>query len=160
MTRQRNAATAVLGPRGCRGVAAVEFAIVVPILLLAMLACAEIGRAFVHYHTLSYATRNCARYLSEHAINGTTGVVVISPETAARVRNLAVYGNEGGTGRRVLPNFQATHVNVSSSGNVVQVAVDYPYQPMIGAVLPTFGAGDNIGLEFHMHVTVDMRAIA
>lgn len=142
------------------GVAAVEFAIVVPVLLLAMLACAEIGRAFVHYHTLSYATRNCARYLSEHAINGTTGVVVISAETAERVRNLAVYGNERGTGRRILPNLEASHVTVSSSGNDVQVAVDYPYQPMIGALLPTFGAGDDIGLDFHLNVTVAMRAIA
>ena len=38
----------VAGPRRSRGVASVEFAIAAPLLLLTLLATAEIGRALVH----------------------------------------------------------------------------------------------------------------
>ena len=41
------------GPRRARGLAAVEFVVLAPFMLFLMLAGAELGRAFVHYQTLS-----------------------------------------------------------------------------------------------------------
>lgn len=152
----------VAGPRHTRGLASVEFAIAAPLLLLTLLATAEIGRALVHYDTLSYAVRNAARYVSMNAIDGTTGVVNLTDATIARARNMAIRANRTGSGALVLPNFQADQVTIvdAGSGNIRVTAV-YPYQPMIGAVLPTFGLGPGpIPLTFTMRIAVTMRAIS
>ena len=138
-------------PRRSRGLAAVEFVITIPVLLLVMLAVAELGRAFVQYDTLSYSIRNSARFVSENAIEGTTGVVNISETVATQARNLAVFGNEGGTGDAALPGFTPGQVEVVNAGNNnVEVRAAYPYQPMIGTILPVFP----------MRITVTMRAIS
>jgi len=140
----------------------VEFAITAPVLILVMLAAAEVGRAFVHYDTLSYSIRNSARFVTEHAINGTTGVIDISAPVIEQARNLAVYGNAAGTGEAKLPNHQAIQFTVANAGNDnIRVTAIYPYQSMLGAVLPTFGFGSgSIPLTFNMRVVVTMRAIS
>jgi len=150
------------GPHGSRGVAAVEFAITAPLLILVMLATAEVGRAFVHYDTLSYSIRNSARFVTEHAINGTTGVIDISAPVIVQARNLAVFGNIAGTGRAKLPNYQTSQVAVTNAGNDnIRVTATYPYQSMLGAVLPTFGLGSgSIPLTFNLRIAVTMRAIS
>jgi Flp pilus assembly protein TadG len=140
------------GARWSRGLAAVEFVIAVPVILLVAWATAELGRAFVQYDTLSYSVRNSVRFLSENAIEGTSGVVNVSG-AAERTQNLAVYGNAGGTGDPVLPGFVVDDVQVIDAGNNrVEVRATYDYQPMIGtAVLPTL---------LTMRVVVTMRAIS
>lgn len=141
-----------VGARRSRGIAAVEFVIAVPVLLLLALAAGELGRAFVHYDTLSYSIRNSVRFLSENALAGTSGVVNISSQVATQTRNLAVYGNVGGTGESVLPGFTTSQVEVVNAGNNnVEVRAAYPYQPMIGLVLPTVVT---------MRIVVTMRAIS
>jgi Flp pilus assembly protein TadG len=148
-------------PHHSRGVAAVEFVITAPLLVFVMLATAEVGRAFVHYDTLSYSLRNSARFLTENALTGTSGVVGLSDTVVQQARNLAVFGNVVGTGQRVLPNFQTTQITVTGGGGHVQVAATYPYQPMIGSVLPTFGvAAGSIPLGFDMSIVVTMRAVS
>lgn len=148
-------------PHRSRGVAAVEFVITAPLLIFVMLATAEVGRAFVHYDTLSYSLRNSARFVTENALTGTSGVVGLSDAVVRQAQNLAVFGNVVGTGSRVLPNFQTTHVTVTGGGGLVQVAATYPYQPMIGSVLPTFGfTAGSIPLSFGMSIVVTMRAVS
>lgn len=145
-----------------RGVATVEFVICAPLLLLLLLATAEIGRAFVHYATLSYSVRHSARYVSEHAINGTTGVVTLSTTTINQARNLAVYGNILGTGPRKLPNYQVGQVQVTDAGgDNIRVVATYPYQPMLGPFLPivVYGSGPT-PFNFSMQIAVTMRAIS
>jgi Flp pilus assembly protein TadG len=150
--------------RPCRagGLAAVEFVITAPLLLFVLFACAEFGRAFVHYATLDYSIRNAARFVSEHAINGTTGVVSVSATTVTQAKNLAVYGNAGGTGSARLPNYQTGQVSVvNAGGDNIRVSASYPYQPMLGATLSTFGLGSgSIPLAFNLQVAVTMRAIS
>ena len=58
-----------------RGIATVEFAIAVPVLLLLMLVSAEVGRWLYQYNTLHKAVRDGVRYLAQEAIAGTTGVI-------------------------------------------------------------------------------------
>lgn len=149
-------------PRRARGLAAVEFVIVAPFMLFLMLAGAELGRAFVHYQTLSYLVRHSARFVSENSINGTTGVVSISALTIARARNLAVYGNIQGAGQPRLPLFQGAQVQIVDAGNDnIRVTATYPYQPMIGPILPRFGVGPGTGPGvFNMQIAVTMRAIS
>jgi hypothetical protein len=125
-----------------------------------LLACAELGRAFIHYSTLSYTIREAARFVSTDSINGTTGVVQLDAAMITQAKNLAVYGNVGGTGAPRLPSYQAGHVAVQNAGGGnIRVVATYPYQPMLGATLPTFGQG-SVTLNFNMVVAATMRAIS
>lgn len=139
-------------PRWSRGLAAVEFVIAVPVLLLVALAVTELGRAFIQYDTLSYSVRNGVRYLSEHAIAGTAGVVDVS-NAVADTQRLVVFGNIGGGGLPILPELVVDDVVVvNAGGNNVEVRATYAYRPMIGAtILPTL---------LTMRVVVTMRAIS
>lgn len=150
------------GPRRSRGLAAVEFVVTAPFVLLLLFAGAEFGRAFVQYATLSYSIRNSARFVSEHSINGTTGVVVLTPAMIAEAKNLAVFGNTAGTGNARLPNYQTGQVAVINAGNDnIRVTATYPYQPMLGPAMPTFGFGSgSIPLTFNMQIAITMRAIS
>ena len=161
MTRRKPTRVVVPVPRNQRGLAAVEFVICAPLLLLMVLGCAEIGRAFTHYTTLSHSIRDAVRFVTLGSINGTTGVVQLGNTTITQAKNLAVYGNVGGTGAPRLPRYQVTHVAVEDvGGNNIRVTVNYPYQPMIGPVLPGFGQGGAVPLNFTMVVAATMRAIS
>jgi Flp pilus assembly protein TadG len=68
-----------------RGAAAIEFAIVLPILLLLVLGLIEVGRAIWTQTTLDYAVQAAARcYAIGHAVAGATC------ETAAQTQQYAV----------------------------------------------------------------------
>lgn len=144
-----------------RGVATIEAAIAIPLLMLLMFATVEIGRAFVQYTTLATAVRQAVRHVAGEALLGTTQTVFISPALAVETRNLAVFGNTVGTGSPRLPGFSATQVTVSDAGsNNVLVSAVYPYQPLFGAQLPTFGAGEvPASMAFDMRIDVTMRAL-
>jgi Flp pilus assembly protein TadG len=162
MTATRTSLREPRGPRRSRGIAVVEFVITAPFLLLLLLAGAELGRAFVQYATLSHSIRDSARFVSDNAINGTTGVVDLDNVVITQARNLAVYGNIAGTGNAKLPNYQPAHVQVINAGNSnIRVTASYPYQPMLGITLPTIVAGTGpISQAFNMQVAVTMRAIS
>ena len=143
-----------------RGLALVEFVVTAPFVFLLLLGSAEIGRAFIHYTTLTYAVRDATRFVTTHAINGTTGVVELSDTTITQAKNVVVYGYVGGTGRARLPSLQADHVEVTDVGDSnIRVTATYPYQPMLGPILPGF-TGTPINLGFNMVVAVTMRAIS
>jgi Flp pilus assembly protein TadG len=150
-----------ISKRRSRGVATIEAAIAIPLLMLLMFATVEIGRAFVQYTTLATAVRQAARYAAGEALLGTTQTVFISPDLNAETRNLTVFGNAVGTGSPRLPGLAVTQVTVSDAGsNNVLVSAEYPYQPLFGAQLPTFGVGEGpISMAFDMRIDVTMRAL-
>ena len=75
--------------RKVRGVALVEFALVLPLLLLLSFITTEFGRALYEYNTVVKSVRNAVRFLS-----------VQTPETlTTEARNMVVYGNTAGTGQ-------------------------------------------------------------
>jgi hypothetical protein len=74
-----------------QGVALVEFAFVLPLLLVLSLVSTELGRAVYRYNTTAKAVRDAVRYLSVQTPNDQTAM--------ARARNLIVYGNVAGTGQ-------------------------------------------------------------
>lgn len=149
------------GSARSRGLAAVEFMLSVPLLLLVMFAVVEIGRALVQYDTLSYAVRSSARFVSENAIAGTSGVVEITAPVRQQAQRLAVFGNAAGSGRACLPGFETADVEVVEAGPYdVEVRAAYPYQPIVFDLLPTFGFGDAIPFAPTMRIAVTMRAIS
>jgi Flp pilus assembly protein TadG len=150
------------GPRRARGVAAVEFVVSVPLLLIVMLIAAEVGNLFVKYDTLSYSIRNSARYVSQHAFGETPGKIDLS-KAINPGKFLAVYGTDIQGDTPVLPAFSVDDVNVlDAGGGNIEVSATYTYQPLLGDLLPPIrpmleppGGGG-----FKMRVSVTMAAIS
>jgi Flp pilus assembly protein TadG len=147
-------------PRAHRGVAAVEFAVALPLLLFLMMATAELGRFMSQYDTLTKAVRDGARYLAGNALaNSTSGVVNVTAALQAATKNLVATGNVNGSGSALLPGLAAGNVTAVDLGNgYISVAVSYTYQPML-APLPTFGLTSPIALAVPMKTTVVMRPL-
>jgi Flp pilus assembly protein TadG len=143
-----------------RGIAIVETIVTLPVILFLVLLCAEITNAFVDHNTLNKATRNAVRYLAEHAIPGTTGVVDLQAGTIAETRNLLVYGTASGGGTPILPGLAAGSVQVTDTGNnVVRVSVTYTYSGILGNSLPSFSFGAESNLAINLRATASMRAL-
>ena len=134
------------------GVALIEFALILPLLLLVTFITTEFGRAFYEYNLITKSTRDAVRYLSVQAPNTHTA------ETA----NLIVYGNTSGTGAALTrsltlamvqaPVWQTTGTNPLINTVTVGVA-NYRFQPLSNSVFGiTFGP-----LNFGA-ITASMRA--
>lgn len=143
-----------------RGAAIVEAAIALPLLMFLMLASVEISRAFVQYTILADASRTAARHVAEMAMRATQRVS-ITPALITQARNLVVYGNETGAGTAMLPGLTPAQITVSDAGNNnVLVSAVYPYQPLFGVRLPTFGVTQSsITTTFNMNIAITMRAL-
>ena len=72
------------------GVALVEFALILPLLLILTFVTTEYSRALFQYNILAKSVRDAARYLSVQIPEDTTKY--------ATARNLVVYGNPSGSG--------------------------------------------------------------
>lgn len=82
------------------GVALVEFALVLPLLLLLSFTVVEFGRALYQYNIITKSVRDGVRYLS-----------VQTPNThLSEARNLIVYGNLDGTGNPLALGLSLSHV--------------------------------------------------
>lgn len=144
--------------RRARGLAMIELAIVLPVLLLLIMATAEMGRAFWQYNTLTKSVRDAARHASAGGLFGSTGVVVVTTSLRTQVQNLVVYGNTAGTGAPLLDGLSTSGVTVESPGEGdVLVRSRYSYQPIFG-YLPNFRGGGTSTL-YDFEAVVRMRAI-
>jgi len=145
-----------------RGIAMIEFAITLPVLLFLLLATAEIARAISQYNTLTKAVRDGARYAASQAAgaSGSTGLILITPQMQTAVANLVATGNSAGSGAALLPGLSAANVTVADAGNgYVSITASYSYRPMIGSTLPTFGLGQPISLAMTFNAAAVMRAL-
>src|SRR5437870_4359090 len=83
-----------------RGTAIVEFALVLPLLLLLTMITTEFGRAIYQYNTIVKSLRDATRYLS-----------VQTPNTKiTEAKNLVVFGNIAGTGSALVPGLTVAKV--------------------------------------------------
>lgn len=112
------------------GVALLEFALILPFLLLLSITAIELGRAIWQYNALTKSVRDAARYLSLQ----TPGTKI------TQARNLAVYGNLSGTGTPLAPGLSTSHVpnptwQTAGSApviNTVRVTISgYTFTPML-----------------------------
>ena len=116
-----------------KGVALVEFALIVPLLVILIFLTTEFGRAYYQYNTITKGVREAARYLSVRA----QGVGV------ANAKNIIIYGNPAGTGSPLLASLTLSNVPDpvwSSTGsypvlNTVTVSVTgFTFVPLGGNV--------------------------
>jgi Flp pilus assembly protein TadG len=122
-----------------KGAELVEFALVLPFLLLCCAGVIEFGRAYYTYNILTKAVRDGARFASAAGI---TSAGVISTATTTNVERIVVYGNIAGTGPAKLPGLTTGQVSltpntITLSEHYVTVGVAYPYAPLFGLVMPS-----------------------
>lgn len=143
-----------------RGVAAIEFAIVVPLCLFLFLAVSEFGRAIWQYNTLTRTVRDATRFAASSALQGQSQVVRIDAQLISDVGHVAAYGTPTGSTTPLLPGLAPTNFAVTDEGGgAISVTVTYPYQPLLGAVLPQVMQSGTITSAFTMRAQVTMRAI-
>lgn len=132
--------------RSQRGLAVVEFALTMPLVLFLLIATAEVGRALYQYTALTKAVRDGARFLAERSI-GASGVLNLSAADLILARNLTVFGNINGTGTPVLPGLSIGTVTANRVGTTdfVQVTASYTFDSVFSPI-PTFGYGDPISI--------------
>jgi len=128
-----------------RGVAAVEFALLLTPMILLMFGATEFGRAIYTYNTLDKTVRDAVRHLSQHG----PGDAAIQ----AGARCLAVYGNTACTGNAIAPGLTTGAVNLcdaiscagthaaqatgSGAVNLVTVTISgYSYNSLVEFVMP------------------------
>lgn len=104
----------------CDGVAMVEFAIILPLLLMLLFGITELGRALYQQNSLYKAVESGARYLarSNGTLDTNAGCAKRSSwathESAAT--KLIVYGNVAGTGTPLLPFLDDSDVTTITVG--------------------------------------------
>ena len=145
------------------GLAMVEFALSVPVLLLLMFASFEFGHFLIQYSTLNDAVRNGSRYVAGQALGGTTDTLVTGAAWSSLVTqgtNLTVFGNIAGTGTAVLPSLKIANITVTPDtvNRYITVTAAYPYQPLFGAVIPTF-IGGSLSTAYTLNISVTMSAL-
>jgi Flp pilus assembly protein TadG len=87
-----------------KGTAIVEFALILPLLLLLTIITTEFGRAIYQYNTIVKSLRDVSRYLS-----------LQTPNTKiTEARNLLVFGNIAGTGTALVPGLSLSNVATPS----------------------------------------------
>ncbi|KVC12523.1 pilus assembly protein TadG [Burkholderia diffusa] len=119
-----------------RGVAAVEFALVLMPMIVLATGVAEFGRAIYQYETLTKATRNAARYLSVF-------LPTDSSYPLAQAQCLVVYGSTtcGSAGTELVPGLTTSMVIVCDAAHTPDCA-DASDPPQF-ANLPTYDSTNN-----------------
>jgi len=150
------------------GLAAVEFVVVVPVLLFLMLATAEFGRMLYQYEVLTRATRDAARYASGEAGTGTLGYINDStgdssswPGLQSDTANIALCGFRNCTGQpMIVDGLNMSDIEVLATDDFhVTVNIVHNFVPLFGNTLTTFGFGDPISLAIPLRSSVTMRAL-
>ncbi len=124
-----------------RGGVLLEFALGSLILVPMLLGTFSFGLAMRDYHTLQTNVRNAARFASLQDYDSLTGTP--SPRYLQRVRNMAVYGNPGGSGSPATSNLSASNIGVH-----VEMRAGVPYQVTVSVT-------DYLLVNFFRPITVN-----
>ena len=130
-----------------RGAELVEFALILPLLLLIALGAIEFGRAYYTYHILTKALRDGARYAATSRLRSDgTWVPADNPSVTTRTQNIVVYGKPtvSGSEPKKIPDLTTAQITVApsaipsgSTDYYITVSAAYPYQPLFSLVIPS-----------------------
>ena len=125
-----------------RGVSAVEFAIVVPMLLMALVVALELGRAMQQSTAIEKGLRTGALFAAR-------ADTPLSAADETTVGNLAKYGNTGGTGDLLVAGWDTgtltiseqsyTVTGASSASTVIRLEAEVPFDPLLPGLLDFLG---------------------
>ena len=142
-----------------RGTQLLEFALLLPFLIVLFASAVEMGRMFYTYTTLQKSTEVGARYLSSAKVSAGS-YATADTDTA---KNLVVCGVAGSCSGQipVAKNLTASNVTITNPGTslgtrYVTVKVTYAYQPLVFN-LGTLTGNSNLSLNFTFTPTITMR---
>ncbi|MCZ4373015.1 pilus assembly protein [Vibrio diazotrophicus] len=114
------------------GIAAVEFLVTLPVLLLIFTVVIEFGNAFIRYSTLNKSVQNAARYAVVN-IYGTATSGSIANESD--IKKMVMYGKtsfeQDETPTPVLDSLTLNNISVLPVGNYVVISATYDYQSIL-----------------------------
>ncbi len=114
------------------GIVAVEFLIVLPVLLVVFSAIVEFGNLLIQYNILNKSVHNAVRYSVVDLTGG------INPDGIAdreAIKNMVVYGQKTIGTSSILKGLTTDNVNVNVEGKYVFVKVlGYKYDPIINYI--------------------------
>ncbi len=140
-----------------RGIAAIEFTLVVPFMFLLIFATAEFGRLLYQYNALTTSVRDAARYISDRAYQGNTGIPALPDSLKARTSNLIIAGDINGQSE-LLPGLAEADIRYALDGDLVTITVAYNWSPIFAQSLFSITGDAGISLDFPMNVSYAMRA--
>ncbi|EFI60367.1 MULTISPECIES: TadE/TadG family type IV pilus assembly protein [Comamonas] len=150
-----------------RGVALIEFALILPLLLILTFITTEFGRALYQYNTLTKAVRDASRYLSVQD----PSIATSDPQGLINnAKNLVVFGNVANTGSPLavglsvsqIPKPTWQHAGASPVINTVTIRIAgcatsappcYKFTPLISGAF-----GVNFGTVNFADISATMRA--
>ncbi len=105
------------------GIAAVEFTLLLPLMLLFIAGIGEFGNILIKYNTLSKAVQNGARIaVTEVYGTGNPNDIALDDDISD-----AIIG--------ALPALEGITVTITQEGNTVTVSAVYPYQTLVAPLL-------------------------
>ncbi|MEI8633725.1 pilus assembly protein [Vibrio sp. PP-XX7] len=131
------------------GIAAVEFIITVPVVLLILASVVEFGTALVRYNTLNKMVQNGARYAVTE-IYGTASSDQIA--NVSDIKNVVLYGRASGGTTPLLVGVTADNITVIHLNKFVSVTASYQYTPLM-SIVPT----DIIDFNLNLSASAVMR---
>lgn len=117
-----------------RGVALIEFALTLGVLLTMVFGITEFGRAMFEYDTLAKAARDATRYLSTKA----PGDAVATADAVC----LAVYGNPSCSGSPLAPGLTTAMVSVCDAVSCAPTHQAQGSAPVVNLVTLTIGGAN------------------
>ena len=143
----------------------IEFAFLLPFLILLFASAVETGRMFYTYTTLQKATEVGARYLStKQLINGTyAGVMCGTVTCTSAATNLIVCGSEAScvNATPIATNLSSANITITAPGTgvgarYVTVSMSYAYQPYVFDLGRLTGASQ-LSYNFTFTPSIKMR---
>jgi Flp pilus assembly protein TadG len=129
--------------QGEQGAELIEFALVLPFILLLCLGTIEFGRAYYNYNILTKGVRDGARYAASNRINS-IGTWVTGDDIVGNTQKLVVYGKVNPTGSdvKIIPDLLQSQINVvvdrvTETQQYVTVSAAYPYRPLFAWIIPS-----------------------
>ena len=130
------------------GVALVEFALILPLLLLLTFITTEFGRALFQYNILTKSVRDGARYLTPYNPGDTAKIAI--------AKNLVVYGSPTNTGVPLVIGLTTLQVSAAwlpvgpaPAINTVTVTVTgYVFRPLLASAFGLSFANGNGDIPF------------
>lgn len=119
-----------------RGAAAIEFAFILPLLLLIFTGMVEYGRAMWHYDALAKGARDAARYLST-VPTASLGGEATSATSISRTIVANAASSAGVAGLTPATDITISCAPSCASPSTVTVDINYPF--VIGGWIPVFG---------------------
>ncbi|MDW6002351.1 TadE/TadG family type IV pilus assembly protein [Vibrio mangrovi] len=130
------------------GIAAVEFLITIPAVLIILVGVTEFGTALIRYNTLNHMVQDGVRYAVTD-IYGTASTDQIAD--ISNIKNVVLYGDPNGSGTAQLDTLTADDITVTHANKFVTVSATYLYVPLLSLAVM------NLDLNFELSASAVMR---